>query len=144
MQDLTVTESNIKLNVSIREWIKWTQTYTHFHYLLLFTLRQVVVCTCLVYSYRVQMIYALVIHVYITFISFIKIDNSSNISYIRTSLCPHKVAAYKVALVRPYVRPEDCFRSNSWKVCVQSSPNFTHMLVTIISWSSAIAIALVI
>ena len=44
MQDLTVTESNIKLNVSIREWIKWTQTYTHFQYLLLFTLRHLHIC----------------------------------------------------------------------------------------------------
>jgi len=39
MQDLTVTESNIKLNVPIRERIKWTKTYTHYLYLLFFTLR---------------------------------------------------------------------------------------------------------
>ena len=60
MQDLTVTESNIKLNVSIREWIKWTKTYTHFQYLLLFTLRHLhpvvtilwsMKSLCIVYSY---------------------------------------------------------------------------------------------
>ena len=46
-------------------------------------------------------------------LSLVSIDHNAVLSTFCDCLCPHKVVAYRVAIVRPYVRPsvrpEDCF-----------------------------------